>query len=394
MATLYQSTSRVRKGLVGFFIVSIIIILWGFISGLFNSERLFVDPEAGRYYAIADAGLGPIPAVEIPGITFNSEARFEQQSAHTAILPDVGIVYKIDKPRQKLLSVDRAEVVVERLGFELSNRQEGNDPNELIWTKEEGTRTILYNKVDQLFDLNTNYRQNTQALSRKTMLSLDTYIQQALTSTRSLNLDSFGFNTPTISATFTTLGVDGIFRDTTEQSNADFVFIDVQRDIPLANLKTVGLPEIPAGLEDIIVDRTGVVYSDDPRFGQIHYVTSGEFSDLARDTFELEFIDFEYNLNETGVYPIITPDEAWVNIQRGQGSLVFIQPQGENYYGSFDSIEVREFTADFRETELGYWEPNEWTGFVTPIYIFRGTATLNDGRLAEFIFYVDALKRV
>lgn len=394
MASLYKSAGRVRKGVVVFVIFAIVLTIWGFISGFFSSEQFFVDPEAGRYYTIPDFALDQIPPIEIPGISHNQDARFEQQSAHQNFFTDVAIVYSVEKPRQKLLSVERAERVVLNLGFDINNRTVGSDPNNLIWTKDSGTKSILYNKETQVWDYTTNYRQNTDALSRKALTTLDQYIVRSRSVIGSLDFDSFGFGSPTITAIYTTLGVDGIFRDTQNQADADYVYIELNRVIPLANLKVQNPPQIPEGLEDLIVDLEAQVYSDDPRFGQIHIVASSSMEDITRDIYELDFIDFEYNQSKTGVYPITTPDEAWVNIQRGNGSLVFIQPQGENYYTNFDSIEVREFTADFRETKLGYWEPQNWTGFVTPIYVFKGTATLADGRLAEFIYYVDALKRV
>ncbi len=56
-------------------------------------------------------------------------------------------------------------------------------------------------------------------------------------------------------------------------------------------------------------------------------------------------------------------------------------------------LEVSRFRATATETELAYFEPNIWEGYVYPIYIFRGKAELVSGKTADFVFYVDAIRR-
>ena len=59
-------------------------------------------------------------------------------------------------------------------------------------------------------------------------------------------------------------------------------------------------------------------------------------------------------------------------------------------------MKVEEFSLDAAATELGYFEPSEWNSnsnrFVYPIYIFRGTAELENGLVADFVFYMEAVK--
>ena len=82
-----------------------------------------------------------------------------------------------------------------------------------------------------------------------------------------------------------------------------------------------------------------------------------------------------------------------VKFKRVRGALTFIKVSNSNYFKKYSKVDVSEFEALSEKTSLGFYEPTVWSGYVLPIYVFEGIATMKDGSLAEFIFYVDALKR-
>ncbi|MCA9378922.1 hypothetical protein KC640_00700, partial [Candidatus Dojkabacteria bacterium] len=106
--------------------------------------------------------------------------------------------------------------------------------------------------------------------------------------------------------------------------------------------------------------------------------------------------DYEYNYNY-GIYAVLTPQEAWNKVQLGGGALVLIQPQTADYFSPSPVLNVTRFVTSAPDVELGYWEPtvSDSNLYAYPIYIFRGRAELADNKPpAQFVFYVDALRRI
>lgn len=143
-------------------------------------------------------------------------------------------------------------------------------------------------------------------------------------------------------------------------------------------------------------DYKGNVYKSDPRLGSAHIIVTGEVENLKRDVYELDFTDYEYNENY-GIYGLLTPQEAWNEVQLGNGALVLIQPQTADYFSPSAVLNVSRFVASATDVELGYWEPpvTDPNLYAYPIYIFRGRAELAGNKPpAQFVFYVDALRRI
>jgi hypothetical protein len=396
LASLYQSTIRARKIL--FIILSFFafVLLYNLYSNLTAKEDLIGEAEANRFFMIADAAFGEVPAPGFNGMTYNSDAQFRLNSVHPSTFPDVSYVYKIEQPREKLLSFENALNTVVKLGFIREGYTE-LDENTFRWQKDNNSKTLEYNKELQSWKFRTEYYENESALQVKTLYeTIERYINTSGNLISSLNFLVFGMEKATIEARFAKLGLDGVFVDSPTATESDYVFMNYFRKLPQADLKP---KEILPQVEDetlIPLPAEGRVYSRDPRFGQIKIIISNRLNDLTRDIFEIDFTDFEYSTIKAS-YFIVTPDEAFDLIQRGNGSLVFVQPQGINYLApglSTGNTEVVEFVLDAKRTELGYFEPAEWTGYVTPIYIFKGSATLKDGRQANVVIYVDAIKRI
>ncbi len=390
--SLYKSANNSRKIILGILVFFVVVFIWNIIS--FNNQRqVTLDNEANRFYMKAARELQDVPEPEIPGINYNSSVRFALESVHSSAFPDVSYVYAIDEPRETFLSFENAQETIGKLGFISTDFQEV-DENNFRWFKDNSTKSVEYNKRLQRWRMDTLFYDNQAAISRKTLYpDLQQYIKGIGSILSSLTFDSIGIDGGQVVAKYAELGLDGIFIDNNNVNEAEYVFLNVFRILPQADLKPTA--ELPKVVDKTLIPKatTGKVYSNDPRYGQISMIVSNQMRDIKNDIFRINYTDYEYSTKKGG-YLVIAPDEAWSNVQKGQGSLVYFQKQGDNYFGNpIDVTDVSRFVADARRTELAFWEPNEWTGFVYPIYVFNGRAELEDGRQGSFTIFIDAIKR-
>jgi hypothetical protein len=391
---LYKTAGNARKILITLIILALLITGYDTVSGLFDNEDPLQTNEASRFYMTADRSLGDVPKPEIPGLEFNREGvSFLNVSVHD-VFPDVSYVYKLEEPAPKLNALDNARPTIFNLGFE-SDEETQVDTNLYEWANEDNTKKITYNTLLRKWALSTDFSENEQAQLRKNLFdNLEEYSSKISNAMARLDFVEYGFEDGIIESTYASIGTNELFIEESTSNNSEYVFAEVFRQIAQADLKPSSeQPELTEGQVKSL-PTVGKVYSDDPRFGQIHMIISNQLSDLTKDIFELKYTNYEYNEALRGSYLIITPNEAWNNISNGDGSLVYLRPQGVNYfYTDLDFNNITEVTADFRNTELAFWEPTEYDGYVYPIYVFKGTAQV-DGRIAEFTIFVDAIKRV
>lgn len=392
MSTLYQSATNARKIIFVILIIILLVLGYDVGSGYLKSTPQTVL-EAKRFYMTADKAFGNVGVPKISGLKVDTDnnASYLLQNFHGSF-PDVAYVYKIEQPKEKLLTFENALKTAETLGFDKNSYKDlGN--NNFEWKLQNDSKTLSYNKVSQIWKMNTDYVNNVNAIAKK---SLDTPIEGYATRVKSLvnklGFETSGFSNGKVELRYVSLGFDGNFTTVDRAIDGSYIIADVYRQLDLADLKPAAEQPKPTATETVPESFDGYVYTSDPRKGQIRFVISNKLSDYSKDVFDLEFTNYEYNTLRAK-YFIITPDEAWTKVQRGQASLVLLQVQGDDYYSQFSELNVSRYVADARRTELAYWEPETWDGFIYPIYIIRGRAELEDGRQASFEFYVDALKR-
>ncbi len=392
MANLYKTASQARKILIVILAIVAIILAYTVYNNI--SLRTFEDTRnlRNRFFLAADKKLGDIPNPIIKGINYNKDAQFTFESINP-VFPDVSYVYQIEEPREKLLSFETALETVSTLGF-VANDYNEIDENNFEWNNSDKTKTLTYNKNLQKWNLETQFYENVDAIATKDLLDTpQEYINLAGGLLSRLGFVTYGLEDAVVEVQFAKLGIDGIFVNTANVSEAGFVFLNYFRYLQQAKLKPEEeWPEVGANVTPP-TSTNAKVYSEDPRYGQVRMIISNAVRDYSKDIFRMSFTNYEYSEAKRGIYSIISPEEAWNAIQRGGGSLAQIEPQNTNYFTDFDSIEVKRFIADFRKTELSYFEPLEWQGFSFPIYVFKGRAELKDGKQSNFVFYVDALKR-
>lgn len=349
-----------------------------------------------RFYMDSVRSFGELEPLQLPslvGISF-SPSTFLVESIYPAF-PDVAYVYQIERPVIRTNTSELALRTASVFGF--NNLQGGNlDAPIYNWQSADFTKSLRFDFATMSWDLTTDFINNIDARSSKRLLSnIDQYVSPTNSLIRRLGFLTRGLDTPDILLNLAIRNLNGDFIEARSIFEAEYVFVNVRRVLPLADLKPRELqPE--RQLNEIIPSPvSGIVRKLDPRRGSLNMIVSNSLSDPIRDVFEFDHVNFQYS-NLTGAYLIINPVEAFTELQRGRGALVSILPENGDRFSNYSNITIRRIRFDARRTELGYYEPDSWVnnGLVYPIYIFRGTAEMDDGRLATVEFYVDAIKRL
>lgn len=386
-SSLYNTSKRSRRIVLFLLVGALLIVLYDFANSLSSSIDVATTTNVRRFYMNADRLLGDVPPPQIPSIErdTNNNVTYIVEGVFPDF-PDVAYVYAIEEPSEKLLTFQNAQSVVNELGFDdQSFNQNGNVST---WRKDNNVTTVEFDRVEQIWQMSTNFDSNSRFSINQTA-RVNT--NAALGIVNDLNFDSFGYDNGVSSNILLNRQTNGDLVEVDEEFDTQLYYANAFRVIPFADLlpnnEQPDLLPNEAEPEPVV----GTVFTDDPLQGSARFIVKGE--DLDEDIYEFEFIDFEYN-QSPGAYLIITPEEAWSSIQVGQGSLTLLRAQNDERVGAYEALNTRRFVVDAAQTEIGYYEPREWDGFVYPIYVFSGRAELENGRLANFVFYIDAIKRL
>lgn len=390
MATLYASTNTARKFLIAFLVFSVAILIFDNLGSLPGSNS--VSTEAARFYMKVNRTFGNLPTFEIDSIALDpsSNPQYVVQSAFSTAFPDVSYVYQILQPRENFQFLSSFEDTANTLGFPDSPTVSGND---YTWVSADGTKTLRYNGVSQVWKLETDLVANADArVARLTLDNVSSYQSRIQSLLKNSNFDSKGFDQAVFDTKFLDLNSEGDLIVTDNALDAEFAFGTAYRTLPLADLKIAAeRPELKKG-QVLPTAFTGKTYTADPRKGSFNILFSYNLGTMTKDLYSLDFINFEYT--QSGVYQIITPTEGFSEIQNGRGALVSLTQPSKDFFADQSGVSVTRFDIDARRTEIAFYEPQEWIGYTFPIYVYYGTAQLTNGGLANAIFFIDAVKRV
>lgn len=419
MASLYQSASNARKVVVGLLIVTVFLFIYDAVNRNRAANSNVPTLPALSLYKNPDLAFQFVPRLNIESIPLSTESNSDYilERTFTGVFPESAYVYKIEEPREKLDTIEKALNVADVLGFPtncISSADLQLNPDiasqvdkcvyegeDYVFTSAQGTKTLNFNKTLSKWQMTTQLFNNLDARGLGALLNDPTQYSGAASSIlRNLGFSSSaGLSSAYIEYDYANVDSAGNFFEPEVQTNAKYVFIEIYRKFRVADPKTE--QELAKETTDeLILDNIpgpidGIVYSDDPARGIISLIGGNDLSELDSELFFMSFTDFEYATRGVtrGIYPIITPAEAWSRIQLGQGFLTYLVPENGNTFEKYPNLNVTRFFGDATRTTLAFYEPKEWTGFVTPIYVFKGRAELQDGRQASFTIFVEALKR-
>jgi hypothetical protein len=392
MATLNQTAGNLRRVIL-IAIVAMVVILALDTAGKFLNSRYNPFNEIPSFYLDANGLLGNIPEPNIPSLAIadSSNPTFTIEGAFGSF-PNTGLVYAINQPRLTLDTTDNAESTATALGFTAQYTTIGEDT--LRWQNPSETRSLSFQQLTKTWEMRTQYFFDAVAQLPKQVNTAANFYENKVSQVLSrLGFDEQNIRENEVIISYSELGVNGLFTKPLEARNADYVSIDVYRQLQAALPKPRNqLTEAQTQIENPPLEVKGLVYTQDPRKGSLRIIASDQLEDLTRDIYALDFIDFDYNYSP-GVYNILSPAEAWERVRQGEGSLVLLQLQTDDYFAPNRSLSVNRFAADASQTELGFYEPSQWDGFAYPIYIFRGRVDTAEDTTGRFVFYIDALQR-
>lgn len=397
--TLYDAAGRARKIVLIVLVVVILILVWEAVGNL-NSQTGPTGTTVFRFYMDPDNAFPVLPQLSVAEVSIdkNVTSNYAIENLFPGF-PDVAYVYKIDKPREKIDTLENAVVTSKTLGFD--TYQTPVDSN-YTWLASQNTKTLKFNTQTQVWSMTTDYFNNLDVKKLTTVNpDVDSYKSMVIGLINAMGFGSSpGLTSGQLEATLADLGTNGVFFKPETEAQAKYVFLDVYRRLRFADLKPDSEFKDIKDKSIVPLAYDGLVYTSDPRVGEFRVVIGGTSTDYTKSVLELNFTNFDYSVKSSQLVVaknyVITPDEAWTNAQSGKGFLTSLIPEGANPLGDYSNLEtigVKRFVADAQKTVLGYYESEEWTGYVIPIYIFSGKAELNDGRLASFKIYVDAIKR-
>lgn len=392
--SLYELSTRIRKILLGVAVFVLIVIAVDTLLRFLNSP---LSPffSTGSYYLEANNAWGEVPVPNIPtqAIDDNSTPAYLIETAQLPVYPDTAFVYRIEEPREKLNTIESARGTAASLGFGGNFSEDGEGI--ISWDNAEGSKKLTFDRNLQVWRMRTQYFVSADAARpKKVETNLDYYSGRANSITTGLGFGHTSLTSGFAVAKFAKLGVNGLFTSPISAASADYVAIDVFRKFALAQLRQ-GISSQVLQSARAPKDFEGKVYKNDPRVGSFHAIVSDKVSDLAKDVYEFDFVDYEFS-NGAGIYKVVSPAEGWERIRQGKGALMLVSPQGADYFAPSQVLPVSRFVADATKVEIGYWEPpiTDKNRFLYPIYIFRGRVEFSDNRPAgEFTFFVDALQR-
>jgi len=397
-SSLYNSSKNARKVFIVILIIALVYIGIDTYGKLVKSTQI-VAPAHFSFYKDPDYLLGSIGIIGTPkiaAISFSGNPTYSLSNPFNSF-PDVAYIYKIDKPRELLTTIDDAQKTAQLLGFTTIADQQGDD---FTWTAAATTKTLKFNKSNGVWSLRTKYNDNIEAKKNKNLFSDDTQYDSSVSGViSSLGFEnSYGLTDGAINTSFADIQSDGTLFKPDNSRNSKYVVANIFRNIDYSELRT-GIDL--SGIKDKSLVPTAPpkvkVYKSDAKKGEFRLVVSNDLSSYARDIFEWDFINFAYSFKDgviqRGLYPIITPEEGWNLVQNKKGFLTQITPEDGNTLLSYSNLGLTQVVADGFKTEFGYFEPDEWTGYIYPIFIYTGRAQLSNGKQASFKIYVDAIKK-
>lgn len=389
--SLYILSRYFRQFIIGFLVFAILVIMYTIISGMFQETLDPFNPNISPWANNPQNSFGDdIKLPELSSLAISSSVAPEfNLIGQLPLIPDTALVYEIDRPREKFNSLDQAKIVSGIMGFNPEAVQVSpNDDSLLIWENDLRTRRLEHHILNRSWNLQTvSYFQDPNAVQIKTTDPENDYAGDISAIFSRLGINTNDFNRSKIEYIFTKRLADR-FRPINFNETPEYVIGTIYRQLQASYTRAGFTAEDADGNQ--VDEYFSYVYSDDPFTGSVHVVTADAARDPALELYELRYTDFEFS-NVSSFYSVISPGLAWQNIQVGKGYLKSLIPQGSSRYDDPQVLPITRFTADAARTELAYYEPPEWTGYIYPIYIFRGTAEIQTGGIADFVFYVDAL---
>lgn len=355
--------------------------------------------------------------LEIPSLSLapGSDLVFEleTESGQVDSLPRVVNVHKFNIPGQSLNAQGESKVIAEKLGFNPALLQRRGSA-EYIWYDNVNFRNLVVQARNLNFQMRTDFTRigaidNTKPLPNESeAISIATNYLRG----KGLLFEDYFKTTPRV--VNINIQPNGSFTQANARIDAELLRVDfyrqkalisVRSDLEDASLIKERLEQrlFKSTTESIVTDRgrvdiynfdTFVAFQDPNKPNISVYVGPRNDKDRVQDTntryvYGVDFTYWPLDATQCGTYQLIPPQSALDTVQRGKGSLIYLNEKNGDDVATYVPKKVSKFTI--YTITLGYYEPQTEAKFLQPIYIISGEATLSTGVIGRFHYYVPAI---
>lgn len=415
--TLTEAAYWTRRFGIIFGVVAVVAVI--VIMVIFNIANPDPLPEflKADYACTITADEFKQQALTIPTLQLGSgsEQIYEINTATGRLqeLPRIAYVYEYNNPGPSLDSQRDSKKLAENLGL---------DPEAIIlrgglsyeWAEDSLGRSLSVDPSTMNFSFKTNFSKDDVYPTDGTLPS-DTEAQSqasAYLRGNGLMLDDYSQNKPEI--TYINILPNGTYSKAKSRAEAELIRVDFFRGIPFLSVKEdiAGAQEIIATLEKTYNDydtSTESVLGDNGRIEVYNFDTQivhldtqkgnisvyvGPSDSRKKSTeyshiYQIDYTGWVIDREPCGTYDLISATEVTTIIENGNGSLVYLNENNGDYVTAYTPKTVKSFLVN--DVVLAYLDTVDEQRFLQPIYIVYGEASLSNGIVGQFYYYVPAI---
>lgn len=350
MASLTESAVVARKaikyGAIGFVAIT---ILW-FTGGALIDYYKSVNPPAPP---LPQTGFGKVAAVEFPEETGRPKITLELPTRDIPSFPTQIKIYEMVQKRSSFLDTDRSVETAASLNFLFKPTKESSTI--YVWSNQDELESSLkMNIVNGKFTLTRKWENKPELAILADFRSEKDVATRAESILKQVDLDKKDI-TGSESLTYLRVNETSLI-EALSLSGADFVQVDFNRN---------NIEEIDEETEKVLSSYP--FYQTEPEKGLIRIIITGS-REANEKAIYMENNYREINYDRFSTYPIKTGEQAWNELEAGEGYVTNNSPKEGN--------------TKIRRIFLAYYDGDN-EKYSMPIYVFLGDQ--------DFIAYISAV---
>lgn len=384
-SSLQQSTQTTKRLGLSCIVIILVITAVQFTIGVLSNN----DTIGGLPAEVPTNGFGDLPELAIENLSLSEESNptysIETPTGRLPILPEIVNVYKLESPRESLISLDKAVEVAEKYDFEGNYEVLDDEANMLRWSRGGRKQVFLYNKLLEDFMLQTDLA--TSPLTKETFEIDADYEVHKKVSVDYLE-DSKLYPTDLIGGNLevTLLKLNSANQYTPARSPDDALFIRIDHFFTLEGVTPVIPVTATESQKQTLEERRqsfDVVYPT-PFRSKTYTIFAGEEVPLESSLVHWILSD------QVEKYRLIPITEAFQQVQDTDTYLRYLVLQDSTPYAEYEELNVERF--DIQSVDIAYYMRGEFQEYLQPVYRFTGTAKIVDSQTrADFVIYIPAI---
>jgi hypothetical protein len=380
-SNLTKTTKSVKKFLIFFSAFILIIILADY---FIKSTSPLIPPGENtnsKYYPIKNEIFSKIPYPKIKGLTVANPTKVNvsKDAVKFPEFPSVLNVYKIKPEQEHLNEANQSREIAKTL--ELTSGESKIINNVMYFETINADRVFSFDKAQRLW----NYQIKTNTIAALGYKDIEKYKTAGLSFMGSMQLNASNyFVNDYVKGYITYLDNQGNYTNIIS-NNANSTRIFLNKQIIAIEPTTEKIP--------ILYSQVQRPY-DLESIASMTIINKGE--KISSDLLSFSYKAHDYE-SDIGIYPILSPTEAFEKIQNDGGYLYSMYEVDSNIFQKTTNPSIKEFKLNLSSTKIIYVESeirdeqDPWTLYLQPFYQFSGQAKSLTNKNYEFSFIVPAV---